>query len=125
MSRECAQRLKLEIVIIFKRKDIFDCVLFFAFIIIGFSLLSITQVLLLSNNNDNCEVYASLLDFNLIATGDWDCTDITTHIVDNISAKDPELVIGLGDYSYEPPADGWFEKIAPLEDRLKISIGKS
>jgi calcineurin-like phosphoesterase family protein len=33
------------------------------------------------------------------------------------------LVRGLGDYSYEDTADCWLERIAPLEDKMKITIG--
>lgn len=43
--------------------------------------------------------------------------------MNNILDKDPQLVIGLGDFSYEPTADCWFEKIAPIDDRMKIAIG--
>lgn len=91
--------------------------------IIGFSYLSITQVILLSNNDNRYIAYGSLPDFNFAAAGDWGCTNITTHTVNNILDKDPQLVIGLGDFSYEPTADCWFEKIAPIDDRMKIAIG--
>jgi hypothetical protein len=91
--------------------------------IIGFPLLSITPVVQLFSSNNGYVAYGSLPDFNFAAAGDWGCTDITTYTVNNISAKDPELVIGLGDYSYEPTADCWFEKIAAIEDRMKIAIG--
>ena len=46
---------------------------FIAVIIIGFSLLSITQVLLLSNNKNSYKAYGSLPDFNFAAAGDWGC----------------------------------------------------
>jgi hypothetical protein len=32
--------------------------------------------------------------------------------------KNPELVLGLGDYSYEDTADCWLEIIAPLDDKV-------
>jgi hypothetical protein len=82
-----------------------------------------TLVLLFSNYNENYVASASLLDFNLAAAGDWNYADIATHTEDNISAKDPELVIGLGDFSYRDKADCWLEKIAPLDDKMKITIG--
>ena len=37
--------------------------------------------------------------------------------------KNPELILGLGDYSYEPTADCWLELIRPFESKLKIAIG--
>jgi hypothetical protein len=42
--------------------------------------------------------------------------------VNDIVNKNPELVIGLGDFSYKDTADCWFERIAPLDDKMKITI---
>jgi predicted MPP superfamily phosphohydrolase len=41
----------------------------------------------------------------------------------NIVNKNPELVLGLGDYSYEDNADCWLEIIAPLDDKMEITTG--
>ena len=95
--------------------------LFFA-VNIAFSSFSITQIVSLSNNN-GYEAYGSLADFNFAAAGDWNCRLSTTTTVNNIVNKNPELVIGLGDNSYRDKADCWFEKIAPLDDKMKIAIG--
>src|SRR5215212_3019664 len=55
---------------------------------------------------------ATLPSFNFAAAGDWGCTDDTTNTVNNILDKNPELVLGLGDYSYdEDPADCWLKKV--------------
>jgi hypothetical protein len=63
-------------------------------------------------------------DFNFAAAGDWGCTDDTTDTVNNIVKKNPELVLGLGDYSYEDSADCWFDIIQPIDNTMmKISIG--
>jgi hypothetical protein len=48
-------------------------------------------------------------EFNFAAAGDWGCTDNTKDTVNNIIDKKPELVVGLGDYSYENTADCWFD----------------
>ena len=75
-------------------------------------------------------VYASpsntstLPGFNFAAAGDWGCTDDTIDTVNNILEKSPELVLGLGDYSYEvDSADCWFEDIQPIDNLMKIAIG--
>ena len=39
-------------------------------------------------------------DFNFAAAGDWGCNVNTNNTVNNILNKNPELVLGLGDYSY-------------------------
>ncbi len=62
-------------------------------------------------------------DFNFAAVGDFDCLSVTSDTVKNIIDKEPELVLGLGDYSYEDSADCWLEIVEPLKDRMKLSMG--
>jgi hypothetical protein len=62
-------------------------------------------------------------DFNIAAVGDWGCTPNTEDTVDNIVDRDPELVLGLGDYSYQNSADCWFETVDPIIDKTIIAIG--
>ncbi|MDQ3838625.1 MAG: metallophosphoesterase [Thermoproteota archaeon] len=61
--------------------------------------------------------------FNFAAAGDWACTSHTTDTINNIVDKNPELVLGLGDYSYEDTADCWFDIIQPIDNIMKIAIG--
>jgi hypothetical protein len=88
---------------------------------IAFSSFSITQIVLFSNN-DRYKAFGSLPDFNFAAAGDWGC-EHSADTVNDIVNKNPELVIGLGDFSYKDTADCWFERIAPLDDKMKITIG--
>src|SRR5919107_3758811 len=67
-------------------------------------------------------------DFNFAAGGDWGCTDDTTDTVNNILEKSPELVLGLGDYSYgeeygEDSEKCWFDITKPIDGIMKIAIG--
>jgi Calcineurin-like phosphoesterase len=67
---------------------------------------------------------ATLSDFNFAAAGDWGCTSHTTDTVKNILDKNPELVLGLGDYSYhQDRVDCWFEIIQPIDGITKIVLG--
>ena len=66
---------------------------------------------------------ATLSDFNFAAVGDWGCTDDTIDTVNNIIDKSPELVLGLGDYSYGDSPDCWFNIIQPINNIMKIVIG--
>ena len=69
-------------------------------------------------------IYVAPSEFNFAAAGDWGCTDDTTDTVNNIVDKNPELVLGLGDYSYdEDPAVCWLKKVKPINDKMKIAIG--
>jgi aldose sugar dehydrogenase len=62
-------------------------------------------------------------DFNFAAVGDWECTSHTIDTVNNILDKKPELVLGLGDFSYNPTADCWFKIVDPIDEIMKIAIG--
>ena len=89
---------------------------------IVFSSFSIAQIVPLSNNT-GFKAYGSLADFNFAAAGDWGCNSNTVDTVNNIVNKNPELVLGLGDYSYEDSADCWLEIIALLDDKMEITTG--
>jgi predicted phosphodiesterase len=91
---------------------------------IAFSSFSITQIVIPLSNNNGYKAYgSSLSDFNFAAAGDWACESDAENTVDNIVSKTPELVLGLGDYSYDDTADCWLEIIAPLDDKMKIALG--
>src|ERR671911_2769300 len=65
-----------------------------------------------------------IINFNFAAAGDWGCTSHTTDTVNNILDKNPELVLGLGDYEYYgDDADCWLEIVEPIDDKMKIAIG--
>jgi hypothetical protein len=71
----------------------------------------------------NIAYAANLSDFNFAAAGDWGCFPDAKRTVNNIVGKHPELVLALGDFSYENTADCWFNIVSPIEDRIKIAIG--
>jgi hypothetical protein len=62
-------------------------------------------------------------DFNFGAAGDFGCTPNATSTVNNMVEKGIELNLGLGDYSYQNPADCWLDIIEPIFNKTKISIG--
>ena len=76
--------------------------------------ISITTANIKTSNKSN---------FNFVAVGDWDCTRETEDTVDNIIDKSPELVLALGDLSYDNSAKCWLEIIEPIADRTKIALG--
>ena len=65
----------------------------------------------------------NLSEFNFVAVGDWGCNLSTNETIHNIIDKNPELVLGLGDYSYKPTADCWLDYVKPLEEKMKIVLG--
>ena len=63
-------------------------------------------------------------DVNFIAAGDWACNKETEKTVGKITEFEPELVVGLGDYTFEEISPQcWFDISEPIDDRLKIAIG--
>jgi hypothetical protein len=52
--------------------------------------------------------------FNFAAAGDWACTSKAKDTVKNIIDHDPELVLALGDLSYDSSAKCWLKIIKPL-----------
>ena len=62
-------------------------------------------------------------DFNFAAVGDWGCNSNTHDTVNNILSKKPQLVLGLGDYSYSSTADCWIQMVEPIVKIMKIAIG--
>ena len=64
-----------------------------------------------------------LTDFNFAAAGDWGCNPESNQTVKNILDIDPELVLGLGDFSYNEKADCWLHLVDPLDHKMKIVIG--
>jgi hypothetical protein len=64
-------------------------------------------------------------DFNFVAAGDFGCGKNANRTITNMLTREPEVVIGLGDLSYQKTADCWFYVVSPLDTdgRLKIAIG--
>ena len=64
-------------------------------------------------------------DFNFVAAGDFGCGKNANRTITNMLTREPEVVIGLGDLSYQKTADCWFHVVSPLDNdgRLKIAIG--
>jgi predicted MPP superfamily phosphohydrolase len=90
------------------------------------SLSSTANIVLAQEADDSSITRTSIptnTNFRFAAAGDWGCTEDTTNTVNNILDKNPQLVLGLGDFSYEDSADCWFDTIEPIDNIMKISIG--
>ena len=64
-------------------------------------------------------------DFNFVAAGDFACGDATSKTIEGMIKKDPEIVIALGDLSYDKSVACWLNSVKSLDTpgRIKISIG--
>jgi hypothetical protein len=64
-----------------------------------------------------------LPQFNFAAAGDWGCNEITQQTANSMQNKDPELVLALGDFSYQADTGCWFNIMSPLLNKTRIVIG--
>ncbi|MGI9012448.1 MAG: metallophosphoesterase [Nitrososphaeraceae archaeon] len=61
---------------------------------------------------------------NFITAGDWNCNKETQKTIKKITKLEPELVLGLGDYTYQNISPQcWFDISKPIDDIMKIAIG--
>ncbi|MGG6460655.1 MAG: hypothetical protein ACM3JQ_04420 [Candidatus Eiseniibacteriota bacterium] len=67
---------------------------------------------------------ASSKDVHFVAAGDWSCNGITKRTVSSIRSKNPDLVLALGDFSYQEGTGCWFNIMSPLLNKTKIVIGE-
>jgi predicted phosphodiesterase len=87
-----------------------------------FAILAIPMMYNTSSQTLNAN--AQQADFNIATAGDWGCNDRTEGTVDDMEGRSPELIIGLGDYSYADSVDCWLEIVVdPIDDKMQIAIG--
>ena len=61
---------------------------------------------------------------NFIAAGDWNCNKETKKTIKKMTKLEPELVVGLGDYTYQNISPQcWFDISEPIDEKMKIVIG--
>ena len=62
-------------------------------------------------------------ELTISAVGDFGCNSNTGKTVSNIKNKGADLVLALGDYSYQSTAKCWFSKIKPIDSKTRVNIG--
>jgi hypothetical protein len=78
----------------------------------------------INHNTTKTIAKPSLPDFNFAAVGDWGCNSNTMNTINNIVSKNPELIVGLGDYAYNnTSASCWLNMIKPIHEKMRIAIG--
>ncbi|MFB5599549.1 MAG: metallophosphoesterase [Nitrososphaeraceae archaeon] len=68
-------------------------------------------------------VFANSPEFNIVAVGDWACNSNTKGTVNSILNYEPEVVLSLGDNSYQSTGDCWLNDIAPIKSAMKVVLG--
>jgi hypothetical protein len=62
-------------------------------------------------------------NFNFAAVGDFGCSKNAEKTVSNIKGNKPELVLPLGDLSYDKSANCWLDLISPFSNKLSVTLG--
>jgi hypothetical protein len=101
-------------------RNFMKCVLIFGMVIITFPIVS--SKIMIEDWMQFADGSISAPDFRFGAVGDWSCNSRTQDTIENILSRDVDLILGLGDYSYEDTADCWFDLIKPIESKIKIAI---
>jgi len=65
-------------------------------------------------------------DFNFVAAGDFGCSGRANETITYMKSTNPEIVLALGDLSYQKKPDCWFSTISPLDNggKFKITFGE-
>ena len=62
-------------------------------------------------------------DTHIAAAGDWGCSNNTEKTVNNAKSMNPQLLLALGDYSYEKTSTCWLNLMKPVDSITKINFG--
>ncbi len=62
-------------------------------------------------------------DTHIVASGDWHCTVDAKKAVNLAKSINPQLILGLGDYSSEKTKDCWVNLIKPVASITKVAFG--
>lgn len=97
---------------------------------LGFSIFSVDYANIIyaskNNNSPSSELRAVRIpDFSFVAAGDFGCTPEANRTITNMVNKNPDLMLALGDLSYEKDGTCWFKLVSPLDTpgKIRITIG--
>ena len=79
---------------------------YFVTFFVAYSFLLLYQTDVFAENDQHNPLLA-IADYNIVAVGDFSCSEDAKNTVRNIIKADPEILLGLGDYSYENSAECW------------------
>ena len=59
----------------------------------------------------------------IVAAGDFGCRPVAQNNIKQIELQKPDIFLALGDLSYEPSMDCWYDMTKALDSKTKIAIG--
>jgi 3',5'-cyclic AMP phosphodiesterase CpdA len=80
-----------------------------------------------TNNNNNTSINQNQTlneqKIKIVAAGDFGCRPVAQNNIKQIELQKPDIFLVLGDLSYEPSMDCWYDMTKALDSKIKIAIG--
>ena len=88
-----------------------------------FSIISLLLLVIVTYTEPFLQKTIAQSNTHIVAAGDWGCSNNTEKTVKSANSMNPQLVLALGDYSYEKTATCWLNIIKPINSITKINFG--
>jgi 3',5'-cyclic AMP phosphodiesterase CpdA len=77
------------------------------------------------NNNTSVNQNQTINEqkIKIVAVGDFGCRPVAQNNIQQIELQKPDIFLALGDLTYEPTADCWYDMTKALDSKTKIAIG--
>jgi 3',5'-cyclic AMP phosphodiesterase CpdA len=80
-----------------------------------------------NNNNNNNSIHQNQTlnehKIKIVAAGDFGCRPVAQNNIKQIELQKPDIFLVLGDLSYEPSMNCWYDMTKELDSKIKIAIG--
>ncbi|MGZ5551207.1 MAG: metallophosphoesterase [Nitrososphaeraceae archaeon] len=76
-----------------------------------------------NNTSHNQNQILNEQKIKIVAAGDFGCRPVAQNNIKQIELQKPDIFLVLGDLSYEPTMDCWYDMTKGLDSRIKIAIG--
>ncbi|MGZ5548288.1 MAG: metallophosphoesterase, partial [Nitrososphaeraceae archaeon] len=76
-----------------------------------------------NNTSHNQNQILNEQKIKIVAAGDFGCRPVPQNNIKQIELQKPDIFLVLGDLSYEPTMDCWYDMTKGLDSRIKIAIG--
>jgi predicted phosphodiesterase len=96
-----------------------------AFLAVIAILLNVIYMPVFRNSYSSIQQHLPNETISFTAAGAWGCTPKTQNTVDNMLRRNPDLILGLGDYSYGETEDCWLNMAKPILPKMKIALGNN
>ena len=76
-----------------------------------------------NSNSINQDQTINEQKIKIVAAGDFGCRPVAQNNMKQIEMQKPDIFLALGDLTYEPTADCWYDMTNALDSKTKIAIG--